>query len=294
MLTTSKGLMNPNLCKICGSRNLKSFAHTAKCANCGVLLYYPYPPSDSDLDKDGVGKYSPQESFLKWYSQASFYNHTNFTNMLRFTMDESLKNRNIDILDYGCGGGQFALVCKSHFPQATVFCTDICDDALLEVWKPMNIQIPFRSFDADKTKFDVIFLNDVFEHVSDPLFVLKQLTGKLKEQGLIFIDTPKQFWIYPITRLLSKRLYTRVLKGTVSTAHLQIWTKQSFQIVAKECGLEVKKFALLSEYTMPANYYLKNMGIDNPILTTIGNVFYRVSRYAAKNKIMSVLGKSSA
>jgi hypothetical protein len=64
MLTTSKGLRNPNLCKICGSRNLKSFAHTAKCANCGVLLYYPYPTSDSDLDKDGVGKYSPQESFL--------------------------------------------------------------------------------------------------------------------------------------------------------------------------------------------------------------------------------------
>ena len=281
--------MTEGFCKICGSSNLTVFAHTAKCRNCGVLLYWPYPKSDSELVQEGTGKSWTRESVLEWYSKGSFYNHTNFTNMLRFTMGESFKGRKLDILDYGGGGGQFALVCRSHYPEATVYITDISDDALLEEWKPLNTQIPFTDFANDQRKFDVIFLNDVFEHVSDPLFVLNQLSGKLKLGGKIFIDTPKQFWIYPVTKLLSKTLYTKVLRGTVSTAHLQIWSRKSFELSVIKSGLSISKYAEESEYTMPATFYMNNMGIKNPLIRLVGSLFYRSSRHVAKNKIMCVL-----
>lgn len=248
-----------------------------------MLLYWPYPKSDS-------GEFNwPPESVLEWYSKSSFYNHSNFTNMLRFTMDESFKGRKLDILDYGGGGGQFALVCRSHFPEAKVYITDISDGSLLEEWKPLNTQIPFTDFANDQRKFDIIFMNDVFEHVSDPLFVLKQLSEKLKRGGTIFIDTPKQFWIYPVTKLLSKTLYTKVLKGTVSTAHLQIWSRQSFEFAVNECGLSISKYVEESEYTMPADFYMNNMGIKNPLMRLVGSLFYRNSRHVAKNKIMCAL-----
>jgi 2-polyprenyl-3-methyl-5-hydroxy-6-metoxy-1,4-benzoquinol methylase len=285
--------MKEGCCKICGSSDLAVFAHTAKCNGCGVLLYWPYPKSDTELIQAGDGKNWSRASTLEWYSQASFYNHSNFTNMLRFTMDESFKGRKLDILDYGGGGGQFALVCKSHFPEATVFITDISDMSLLDEWQPLNRQIPFAKFANDETKFDLIFLNDVFEHVSDPLLVLKQLSEKLKTGGMIFIDTPKQFWIYPVTQLLSKSLYTKVLKGTVSTAHLQIWTRESFELIVNKCNLSILKYAEESEYTMPADFYMKNMGITNPLIRFIGKLFYKNAKLIAKNKIMSVLTKNS-
>lgn len=285
--------MTEEKCKICGSTDLTVFAHTAKCGVCGVLLYWPYPKSDSELTLE-EGKLWPIESVLEWYSRSSFHNHSNFSNMLRFTMDESFKNRKLDILDYGGGGGQFALVCRSHFPESTVYITDICDDTLLEAWRPLNTQIPFKDYADDLRKFDVIFLNDVFEHVSDPLFVLKQLSGKLKLHGKIFIDTPKQFWIYPVSKLLSRTLYTKVLKGTVSTSHLQIWSKQSFELVVKESGLGLSKYEEASEYTMPADHYMKNMGIKNPIIKLIGSLFYRNASRLAKNKIMCVLSANQA
>ena len=151
------------------------------------------------------------------------------------------------------------------------------------------MQIPFGSFSKDATKFDFIFLNDVFEHVSDPGFVLKQLAGKLKTGGKLFIDTPRQFWIYPFTKLMSKSLYTKVLRGTVSTAHLQIWSRKSFEFVVRESGLKVRKYEESSEYTMPADFYLDNMGIRNPILRFAGRVFYGNARWLAKNKIVCVL-----
>lgn len=285
--------MKQGRCKICGSPSLVIFAHTAKCGSCGVLLYYPYPNDDSQLLSSGKGKEWPRLQVLSWYSRSSFYNHTNFTNMIRFAMDESYKGKRIDVLDYGGGGGQFALVCKSHFPEADVFITDISDNSLLQEWSALNIQIPFLDFEKDGTKFDFIFLNDVFEHVSDPGFVLRQLAGKLKTGGRLFVDTPKQFWIYPLARLVSQSLYTRVLRGTVSTAHLQIWSRQSFELVVLESGLKIDKYEESSEYTMPADFYMKNMGITNPILRLAGRVFYGNAKWLANNKIVSVLSGRS-
>jgi len=283
--------MDDNSCKICGSSSLTVFAHTAKCGECGVLLYYPYPDDDSMKLSTGEGKSWPRKEVLRWYSAASFYNHTNFTNMLRFTMGESYKGKKLDILDYGGGGGQFALVCKSHFPESNIYITDISDESLLEEWGASNTQIPFKNFDDDDKEFDVIFLNDVFEHVSDPLFVLNQLSGKLKNGGKLFVDTPKQFWIYPITKVISRSIYRKVLRGTVSTAHLQIWTRKSFELVVKKANLKISKYEESSEYTMPADFYMNNMGIRNPILKLAGHVFYGNAKWLARNKIVSILSK---
>lgn len=286
--------MEQGKCKICRSSSLIIFAHTAKCEDCGVLLYYPYPSDDSQKLLAGEGKERPRTQVLSWYSRSSFYNHENFTKMIRFAMDESYKGKRLDVLDYGGGGGQFALICRSHFPEANVFITDICDNALLLEWSTYSIQIPFKKFAEDSNKFDVIFMNDVFEHVSNPGFVLRQLATKLKAGGKIFIDTPKQFWIYPLTQLVSKSVYKKVLRGTVSTAHLQIWSRKSFELVVRESGLRIDKYAELSEYTMPADFYMKNMGISGPLLRLVARVFYGNAKWIAKNKIVSVLSGQSA
>ena len=257
-------------------------------------MFYPYPKNDAELVSDGEGKKWEREGVLQWYSEAAFYNHTNFTNMLRFTMDKSLtRQTQLNILDYGGGGGQFALVCKSHFPQSKVYITDISDEALLDEWKPLNTQIKFTEFDGDQTKFDIIFMNDVFEHVSDPLAVLKQLSGKLRDNGKIFIDTPKQFFIYPVSKIFSKSLYTKILQGTVTTSHLQIWSKKSFDMVIEESGLKIVKYDEATEYTMPADFYLKNMNISNPLIKLAGRLFYANAKLLAKNKIIAVLSSNT-
>ena len=284
--------MKNELCKICGSSSLDIVAHTATCNNCGVLLYYPYPKDDAALLLKNEGKPWSNKSTLRWYEKSSFYNHVNFTNMLRYVLDESHKVKDLDILDYGGGGGQFALVCMSHFPRAKVYITDISDQSLLDSWRHVNIQIPFSEFDQDKKKFDFIFLNDVFEHVSDPLGVLKQLKCKLKTDGMIFIDTPNKFWLYKFLKNINKRLYTKVLKGTVSKMHLQIWSKKSFEYVVHQSQLTFRKYDEVSEYTMPASYYMRNMGVRNPILRLIGNIFYLSAKWLAKNKIYCVLSST--
>ena len=48
-------------------------------------------------------------------------------------------------------GGQFALVCKSHFIESKIYFTDISDNLLLDEWSSLNTQIPFKKFDEDNS-----------------------------------------------------------------------------------------------------------------------------------------------
>ena len=279
------------LCKICGSNKLKIYRHTAKCENCKVLLYYPYPKSDTEITASGDTKTNGTN--LEWYLRSSFSNHINFTNMLLFTIKKSSNHKEIDILDFGGGGGQFALVCKSHFPLSKIYITDINDNSLLNEWSNYNIQINHDEFLSNNKKFDYIFLNDVFEHLSDPIEILTILSNKLKSNGKIFIDTPRQFWIYPITKLISKKIYNKVLNGSVSTAHLQIWSNKSFQIAINKVNLFIHKYEEIGEFTMDPDYYLDNMKINSYFLRLLGKFFFYFSKLFLKNKIICVLKKNS-
>lgn len=282
-------LQNPMLCKICNSPKIKIFRHTAKCKNCGVLLYYPYPKDDEEIINSGDVK-SFGDSF-SWYAKSSFLNHKNFTKMLQYTIDKSYTEKTFNVLDFGGGGGQFALVCKSHFPRSKVYITDIDDSSLLDEWKKYNIQISHKDFLNDTTKFDFIFMNDVFEHLSNPDTILCILQNKLKSNGKIFIDTPRQFLIYPITKILSKDLYSKVLKGTVSTAHLQIWSKKSFLKCITNSNLFLSKYKEIGEFTMDPDFYMKNMGIKSFFIKGLGRIFYQLTLKVLKNKILAVLKK---
>jgi 2-polyprenyl-3-methyl-5-hydroxy-6-metoxy-1,4-benzoquinol methylase len=282
---------SPDKCKICGSKSLVKRRHAARCKACGVYLYYPYP---DERELSGSWAHMSAEQSVVWYARSARFNHDNFTRMLRFATDGLDPARRVRFLDYGCGGGQFALVAKSHFPNCEVFSTDAGDDALLPQWLPLQQHLRFSDFHTSQETFDFIFLNDVFEHVRQPTEVLRLLASKLAPDGKIFIDTPKSFWLYPITRVFSPALHDKLLVGTVSLAHLQIWSKKSFLTVVANAGLAVEKYQELSEYTMPAAYYLDNMGVRNPAFRLAGSIFHSQSKLLARNKIMGLLSKLSA
>jgi 2-polyprenyl-3-methyl-5-hydroxy-6-metoxy-1,4-benzoquinol methylase len=229
------------------------------------------------------------EASAGWYAKSAWFNHDNFTRMLRFAAAGLQPSKSLRFLDYGCGGGQFALVAKSHFPFSEVFSVDASDDALLKHWRCLQHQIPFAQFGQDETRFDLIFLNDVLEHLADPISVLRLLSSKLEPDGKVFIDTPKSFWLYPFTRAFWPSLHEKLLRGTVSLAHLQIWSRKAFEISVKKAGLQIYKYKELSEYTMPATFYLDNMGIHSRAIRLVGSVFYSQAKLLARNKIMALL-----
>ena len=294
--------MNKKSCKICNSENLKIIFHVAICQNCEVLLFYPYPEGDDEIfrnkkyTKDNIAINDDFEETkkrqLEYILKSGNLNILNFKQMINFSVPKNYKEGKLNVLDYGGGGGQFASIFKEIFPKSKIYITDLYDEKLLKEYSTFNNQIEFSNFENDKTKFDFIFLNDVFEHLSDPGKVLKILKNKLKDKdSRIFIDTPKKFWIYEFSSIFSKHLYRKILNGTVDQDHQQIWSKKSFYLIAEHSGLEIDKYKEMTEFTQPASFYLDAMKIKNSILRFIGKIFYLSAPIIAKNKIISTLKK---
>lgn len=209
--------------------------------------------------------------------------------MANFALSEEARYMNLEVLDYGGGGGQFAFLMRSLFPKAKTYIVDMQDDALLDQNKTVNHQILFRQFASDKNCFDVIFMNDVYEHLSAPIEVLSDLKTKLKPNGRVFIDTPCKFWLYYAFKYNFPRLQAKILRGTVDHDHQQIWSMKSFELSAQKAGFQIVKIQTLSEYTQGASYYLDAMGIKNPFFRMAGSLFIYLSPLLARNKIMAVL-----
>lgn len=281
-------------CKICGSNQLVFLAHTARCKDCGVLMYYPFQDDTLFVSKEDPASIAESKRlFRDWYRRSAYLNHHNFTKMFLFAIEDPAQMpEGIKILDYGAGGGQFAMICKSFLPSCEVYTVDVNDYGLLDEYVPMVKQIKWSQFPDDTTQFDYIFLNDVYEHLSDPVKTMKLLGSKLKPEGCLFIDTPRQFWIYNFLKLVSKKMYLKLLKGTVSVAHLQIWTPASFRKSMQQSGFHIKRYKELSEFTMNPTHYLRNMGISGAAGRILGKIFYKSARLIAKNKIMALVSKT--
>lgn len=285
------GFAPSSSCKICGREDFIRRAHTARCEGCGVLLFYPYP-NPADLERSD----SPQDlraEYLKWSERSAYNSHKNFTDNIAFTIPRTRTSEHLRILDFGGGSGQFALVAKSHLPHAEISIVDVSPYSLLDEWRPLNRQIRFEDFETDETKFDFIFLNDVFEHLPDPKGVLANLRGKLTEDGRLFIDTPRQFWLYPVLDSLpTKSVYDRLLVGTVSRSHLQIWSNRAFERTIHDARFEFEKRMTASALTMDADFYLDQMGIRSGILRMAGRALHGIGRGMLRNKFYCVLKPS--
>ena len=115
-----------------------------------------------------------------------------------------------DLLDYGCGTGDFAHAAKNE--SWDVFGLEVNDLARgeaqkksLTVWKDRQ--------ESSKTKYDAITLWHVLEHLEDPVDVKQWISQRLTERGVLIVAVPnhrswdaqyyKEFWAaYDVPRHL--------------------------------------------------------------------------------------------
>jgi SAM-dependent methyltransferase len=87
-------------------------------------------------------------------------------------------------------------------------------------------------------RFDAIVAADVIEHLKDPLGALRRLRRFLKEDGRFVISIPNVAHGSVRLALLSGRFEYRPL-GLLDSTHLRFFTRESFERVLDEAGLEL-------------------------------------------------------
>lgn len=106
------------------------------------------------------------------------------------------KKETLKILEIGCAEGFFLKKFSENLTDCqTLLCGVELSEKYLEQAKKNLIKVTLHSTPIEKTnfgntKFDVIVLRHVFEHLSEPMKILSMLRGLLEKDGVLYIEVP--------------------------------------------------------------------------------------------------------
>lgn len=136
--------------------------------------------------------------------------------------------KNSAILDIGCGNGTFLLwLSRAGFKNLVGIDPYISRNVRLDCG-PKLLKIGVEDIGQ---QYDLITLNHSFEHMKDPLSVLKNLFIVLKELGLLIISMPVVGYAW--------RMYGVCWVGLDPPRHFYSHTPKSFQILCSKAGFNI-------------------------------------------------------
>lgn len=263
-------------CRICGNTNLiflfstpgrdvpvKEKFYLFKCGNCGIISTY--------------GEYSTITAYNSLYFQEYYGSYPTFLrNFINIFNNFFLTNRAQKVmklissgivLDYGCGNGEFLRKLREYG------------------WEVHGVEpnISFNSPDIKKSldelnsnkQYDLITLWHVFEHLSKPVFEIKQLRKGLKDSGRLFLSLPNfDSWEFKIGK--RKWFHLDVPR------HTYHYTPKSITNLLKQCGFSVMKINFFSFYYNVFGTFQTLFNLCSPEQNFLYNAFKRGVNYRKK------------
>jgi len=134
------------------------------------------------------------------------------------------------VLDIGCTNGEFLI----HFGPGSVGLTIVQKE--VEYGKVKNLDIRFgniESTDFDMSdRFDVIFANNLFEHMHAPHDFLLKIKRFLRPDGLLILGVPTIPKIVSLIRL-------RKFRGAMAVSHINFFTRQTLIHTVLRAGWKI-------------------------------------------------------
>lgn len=232
-------------CPVCESSNFKLRHHLIdheyqttdqkfpvnECHCCGTFFLSPRP-NESAFDiiyPKNYSNYRTNETKESHVRQLS--NKLQVRRVKKLISSFSFE-KGFSVLDVGCGDGFMLDRIKDAFPLSQTFGIEP---------NKFAAEIAARSHDVfhgtleecpeiDK-KFDIIISSHVIEHVSDPVGFLDLLCRKLKDDGVVIIDTPN-------VRCLQYKIFGKHWGGFHSPRHWTLFTPDSLVLSGYKAGLK--------------------------------------------------------
>jgi SAM-dependent methyltransferase len=141
------------------------------------------------------------------------------------------------VLEVGCGDGSLLSDLRKRNPQLKVEGLDMAlSREAVERCAVLGIPVmetAVENAELGQGRFDLIIMNQVIEHVPDPVTVMKKLAEALKQGGCVSIETPN---LDGYDRRLFRKSFWG---GYYFPRHLHLFQKESLKGLVEKSGLTV-------------------------------------------------------
>ncbi|MBN2423436.1 MAG: class I SAM-dependent methyltransferase [Calditrichaceae bacterium] len=204
------------------------------------------------------------------------------------------KPENIDskLLDIGCGNGSFLFRMKQFgwIAEGIDFDKRAIEIALKNNLKVFNSNL--RDINYPDDTFDMIVLDNVFEHIYDLDALFTEVYRIMKPQGRVFINTPN-------IKSFTHTIFRENWRGLEPPRHIQILTLESLKTFLANHRFKIEKSfcSVQSNYVTIMSYLLrrnkKKISTIKKIILNIFVLFYAQLSFIFKNigDIIVVIGK---
>jgi len=279
-------------CEICGGKDFKFLFEGGdkligtpgnftlmKCNNCGIEFLNPQPNNQElkkyyDSDKyyslKKIDKGSFKTKFKIFLYKLYFTKNYNYLFKLlflpiKFMIRSTVIKKNKRILDIGAGAGQFlyemgTLGLRTFGVEPGDF--DKSEDLNIKNTNLINAKY-------SKNHFDVITMNHVMEHLSDPTDTIKEIYKILKKQGKLIIGVPN-------TRSLANKLFNKNWLAYDIPRHLFNYSDTLMINFLKKNKFKIEKIrynSRPSQFVMSI-YYLFNIKKRTGIINNFLELFF--------------------
>ena len=153
--------------------------------------------------------------------------------------------KNFDkILDIGCGEGLFAYSIREKSNRdIELWGIEPMEKQGLEAKKKLDKVLIGKSEDVlneiPDNYFDVIFFNDVLEHLVDPYNLLKLIKSKLSNDGFIVSSIPNVRYHNTFMDLVLNKNWDYKSFGVLDKTHLRFFTRKSIVKMYESMDFEI-------------------------------------------------------
>ena len=268
-------------CIVCNSKFKKINDYVYKCINCSFFKSKLKPGHGRDIE--GISE----------------LRRKNFKKIIDIILSLNV-NQSLKILEIGSGNGFFIEECEKSNIDITGSEADEEQYNLLkkEFSNIIKINLPIKDLNNELlNKFDVVVLNDVFEHLENLDLILIQLKSILKTNGQIVINLPSSDGlIYKFSNILNKigftNFYDRLWQKNLASPHLSYFNNLNLKMLFKKHGYNLIHTSSLDTVSKKGNFIRLNSTIKYKficfLLSGLLYLFYYFQKVLPKDIILHI------
>jgi ubiquinone/menaquinone biosynthesis C-methylase UbiE len=213
-------------CNICNStdliklKNYEKF-YLIKCLKCSFVFSFKIPSF---------------EEVVKCYDRydRQSLNELSLKNIEKIVIAHIKKYNPKNVLDVGCGNGDFLNFYKKH--GINTYFTEYGDD-LINKLKKNHTLVEGGMFPVSELKFDLVILSEIIEHTLEPDKIIKCINKIQKKEGVIYLTTPN-------INCLEAKIYKNNYSIFTYPEHLSYFSSETINLLFKNSN-----YKRISNYT---------------------------------------------